>query len=850
MYASKLQNGLETPKFAAPQLWLKRSQTEGLLVLDRSSPRFDSGKVNENQFEDAPRQNFRRIIQKTANLISRPKPRKSSTYLGPITQNQEFPSSRVQCRQHTRPSDDKTLRAIYIRLENGLNFTKVTRKKQIEYKFFVSSGVLRWMDSKSIELDAIKDIRSGEMAKNYIDDYNVSDSEARNWLTIIYQTGTKYRALHLVSHSSDDFECFYTGIVSIVKSRHNLIRSVSNPDDDMFANVHWRATVSAEKQADDIDVLSFQDVEDLCAKFNIFCSSGHLRKLFNIADTNRNGLLNYTEFQSFVQELKRRPEMVTIWSKISKGSDKLQFDDFVKFLEVEQGEPDAREKALAEYSRLADGNQVMNINAFQKYLTSQPYLKESVTDYSLPINKYFISSSHNTYLQGKQLGEAPTVETYVHALQQGCRCIEIDIWDSEEGPVVCHGKLTSSLPLKNVIKVVRKYAFITSPFPLVLSLEVHCNLANQVLIETIIKKELGDKIYIEPQQGALPSPASLKHRFLIKVKKSKKEDHKSPFDEELLSSSSTSSSYDSEFEIGRLRGRRLSIAKKVHVVENLVTMSLIHGLKFRNFSLPESKSLNHCFSLNEKKLEHMIKDETQRLAVEKHNRRFLMRVYPHALRYKSSNFNPIKFWELGVQMVATNWQTYDLGQQLNKAMFHLPLEAGSLWHSGYVLKPEFLLEEVNKAIDIRALHAGLRKRKRVLQLDIISAQMLPRPKDLKPKVSSYNFSVKLNIHGCGKPTRPLESINGVAVTDTSGSTHICKENGFSPVWETKFRITLEDSFFNFLLLTVRAGESDLATCCLKLSYLRRGYRHIPLYSESGDRYIFSTLFMGINYDYI
>lgn len=93
----------------------------------------------------------------------------------------------------------------------------------------------------------------------------------------------------------------------------------------------------------------------------------------------------------------------------------------------------------------------------------------------------------------------------------------------------------------------------------------------------------------------------------------------------------------------------------------------------------------------------MIKDKHLKLSLDKHNRRYLMRVYPHVLRYKSSNFNPIPFWKAGVQMVATNWQTNDIGQQLNLAMFQiLDHQPDGSFKSGYVLKPKKVATCSNK----------------------------------------------------------------------------------------------------------------------------------------------------------
>ena len=95
------------------------------------------------------------------------------------------------------------------------------------------------------------------------------------------------------------------------------------------------------------------------------------------------------------------------------------------------------------------------------------------------------------------------------------------------------------------------------------------------------------------------------------------------------------------------------------------------------------------------------------------------------LRYKSSNFNPLKFWKEGVQMVATNWQTYDIGQQLNHAMFHVSLDRNSIWHSGYVLKPDYLLTNIHKTRDIPLLNEILKRNKVRVTIDLISGQMLP-----------------------------------------------------------------------------------------------------------------------------
>lgn len=815
--------------------------------------------------------------------------------IGPLTHVNNISQISRECKSGMGLLSDE-LKQLTIHLQQtGMLMTKITKSKQKLYVFKLdkdNSKIMWRSDAKSLSFDSIKDIRIGKMASNYMDEYNVAFNN--KWITILYMTNKKLKIFNVVARNDIEFYHFYNCICGIVKLRKELMESMSLPDHEQFATIHWNKMVSEKKEDQLKDTLTFDQVKRLCDKFHIYCSALHLKGIFDKADVNHNKLLNFSEFQGFVKLLKTRDELTTIWNDVAKKKSTIDLECFSKFIYEIQGEIDLTniEIKLLFEQYTADG--LMNEVQFTRFLNEQPYLKDIVksTDYSKPLNHYFIASSHNTYLLGKQYAETPSVEGYVKVLQQGCRCLEIDIWDGESGPVVCHGILTSSIPLSNVIKTIKKYAFMVSSYPLIISLEIHCNKENQTITSQLMKDIWGGLIYTSDDNiQALPSPNDLKHKIIIKVKKpkglhltsrdilnpadcpSKTYSSSSPYE---FTSFSLSSSNESEVEsildtINKekkgeemstlklipnvsansvTRIKRMGLKKKAEIINSMFEISNIHGLKFRNFSLPESKTLTHCFSLNERKFESLYKDSIQTLSLNKHNRRFLMRVYPHTLRYNSTNFNPIKFWKSGVQMVATNWQTNDIGQQINLAMFQLTNQRNVMVHSGYLLKPKCLLEHVSKIKEIPLLYKNIQQlspKGYNLQLKLLSGQLLPRIKrdnkvgnDFGPYII-VEFLLDDLSNTLVTPVNVVK--NGYSMTSTSSRSLAREGNGFNPIWDMELNITLQNLDFAFIRFTVNTNDTQLATCCVKLDYLKSGYRHVPLYNIEGERFIFSTIFI-------
>jgi phosphatidylinositol phospholipase C, delta len=101
--------------------------------------------------------------------------------------------------------------------------------------------------------------------------------------------------------------------------------------------------------------------------------------------------------------------------------------------------------------------------------------------------------------------------------------------------MVFHGKsFTSKVSLREVCQAILKYGFVASPYPIIISAEIHCSIGQQDLVATIMMEVFGEKLVRMPMDGEsekdglvitskkievkeLPSPEQLKGKILLKV---------------------------------------------------------------------------------------------------------------------------------------------------------------------------------------------------------------------------------------------------------------------------------------------------------------------------------------------
>eukprot|EP00796_Vickermania_ingenoplastis_P006026 gene6026-4329_t len=541
--------------------------------------------------------------------------------------------------------------------------------------------------------------------------------------------------------------------------------------------------------ADHNGTLSLKEARKLMVSLNVSMDKSTLKSVFKKYDTSGDGSLDLEEFTELFRILTDRPDLRPIFHRFAKQPEKgMSLEDFREFCTYQKESPVYGELVFSSLEPNREG--YIAFQSFVNYLLDTnvngpikaKHRAGVVDDMSFSLKDYFINSSHNTYLSGNQLNSGSNVDMYKMALRSGCRCVELDCWDGpKKEPVIYHGHTrTSKILFVDALKSIHRYAFEVSPYPVILSLEVHTSEKQTNKLATHLKNIFGPLLLkaSELDEGTY-TPENLKHRIIVKGKMK----------------SSDIGNYDDDDEESYKDG----MGEILHATESSTNLSPCVGMSAHHTSdWGRTAKVYNVQSYSENKIDSFTPEEQEKFILQ--NTRMISRIYPKGSRISSSNYNPSPSWALGAQLVALNYQTWDEGMRMNDGMFCQNSCCG------YVLKPLFLREPLKA-----------KPTSYTLEIRVICGAQLPKP-NLEKKGDIVDPYVVLLING---------GLTWEARTNT------IMNNGLKPHWDTSFTFTGGCLELDILSLRVMDGDStsaddEVCEASVPLRCMRQGYRSFAM----------------------
>ncbi|XP_016090392.1 1-phosphatidylinositol 4,5-bisphosphate phosphodiesterase beta-4-like [Sinocyclocheilus grahami] len=286
------------------------------------------------------------------------------------------------------------------------------------------------------------------------------------------------------------------------------------------------------------------------------------------------------------------------------------FDSKCAFQIIQRYEPDDKLKRRG----------LMSCDGFCRYLMSDenaPVFLDRLEVYQEmdhPLSHYFINSSHNTYLTGRQFGGKSSVEMYRQVLLTGCRCVQIRLKPEVE---------------KKQLEHFRKHMEAGEP-------SISTNMSEDENEEETSTAELLNEAHPERIHGCLITEEENREEEALRPRKA---GETNVADEQALIQSYT----------------YVAATTNIHpYLSNIVNYA--QAVKFTSFDEAEEKNIHpNMSSFNESVGLGYLR--TNAIEFVNYNKRQMSRIYPKGGRVDSSNYMPQIFWNAGCQMVALNFQT-------------------------------------------------------------------------------------------------------------------------------------------------------------------------------------------------
>uniref|UniRef100_A0A3Q1HQQ8 1-phosphatidylinositol 4,5-bisphosphate phosphodiesterase gamma n=1 Tax=Anabas testudineus TaxID=64144 RepID=A0A3Q1HQQ8_ANATE len=390
-----------------------------------------------------------------------------------------------------------------------------------------------------IDIREIKEIRPGQKSRDF--ERYVEDSAARldqaHCFVILYGTEFRLKSLSLAATSDEEMTMWVKGLNWLVA---DTLKSPTPLQIERWLRKQFYA-VDRNRE----DRISCKDLKSMLSQVNYRVPNMRFLREKLPDSEMRNGDVSFSQFAQLYRSLMFDAQKNVTNHNFFSGSfidrpeQRIALEDFKSFLLDSQKEMWATDYNKVQefmFNYLKDPLREVEQPYFHQdeFLTYLFSKENTIWDSSLdqvcpdnmnnPLSHYWISSSHNTYLTGDQFSSESSLEAYARCLRMGCRCIELDCWDGPEGmPVIYHGHtLTTKIKFSDVLMTIKEHAFVTSDYPIILSIEDHCSIVQQRNMASHFKKVFGDMLLtkaVDIVADGLPSPTQLKRKILIKHKK-------------------------------------------------------------------------------------------------------------------------------------------------------------------------------------------------------------------------------------------------------------------------------------------------------------------------------------------
>lgn len=423
-------------------------------------------------------------------------------------------------------------RLILVRETRQLLWSPVTANTRLEHE-------------GSLELREIKEIRVGKNSKEF---RNCADDckrfETGKCFVVLHGSAFKLKTFSVVALSEQEAENWVKGLRYMVQDTINA--SYPLQVERWLRREYYAIENSGHQSSKEGGQVTVKDFKSFLSNISCKMTTSKLMDCFNEEDVRRKNDLRFDDFARLYRKLIQPAGFLeelfhALAGKefaYSKDGEKVSLREFEQFLLQEQRDAIARDNnAVSNFIRefLQDIEREVQepyftVSEFLDYLFSKHndlwdrQCDRLYMDMKQSMSNYWIASSHNTYLTGDQFSSESSCEAYARALRMGCRCIELDCWNGPDNlPYIFHGHtMTSKIKFKDVIKTIKEHAFVTSEYPVILSIEQNCCLEQQRNMAQALTEVFGDMLLTQRydrSETQLPSPHQLRRKIILKHKK-------------------------------------------------------------------------------------------------------------------------------------------------------------------------------------------------------------------------------------------------------------------------------------------------------------------------------------------